>query len=146
MSSLLMRFRTLEQELGLEYVPSYVLPISPRSVASSSHYSRTLPITNPTEDALVRKVNEIGRQLEALKMKSERPYEKDFNTAPAFTSKIMEELIPPRIKMLQTELYEGSANPLDHLDAFKALMLLHEANDGTLCRAFSATLRKTIRQ
>ena len=95
-----MRSRTLEQESSLAYVPPYVLPISPRSMAGSSHYSKTLPITSPTEDALVRKVNEMGCQLEALKMKSEHPYEKDFNMALAFTSKIMEELVPPQFKML----------------------------------------------
>ena len=111
----------------------------------SSHYSGTLSITNPIEDALTRRVNEMGHQLEALRMKSERPYENHFNMAPTFTSKIMEKSVPPRFKMPQTELYDGSANPLDHLEAFNALMLLHGANDGLLCQAFSATLRKVVR-
>ena len=84
-------------------------------------------------------------KLEALRMRSECPYELDFNVAPAFTSKIMEQPIPPRFKMPQTELYDGSVDPLDHLEADKALMLLHGANDGMLCRAFSATLRKAMR-
>ena len=84
----------------------------------------------------------MGRGLEALRMRLERPYELDFNAAPTFTSKIMEQVIPPRFKMPQTELYDGSSNPLDHLEAFKVLMLLHGANDGTMCRAFPATLRK----
>ena len=65
----------------------------------SSHYSKTLSITDPPEDALVRKVNEMGRQLEALKMKSEHPYEEGFSTASAFTSEIMEEPIPASFKM-----------------------------------------------
>ena len=65
-------------------------------MASSSHYVGTLPITDPPEDALVQRVNEMGRELEALKMKSERPYENNFNTTLAFTSKIMEEPIPPQ--------------------------------------------------
>ena len=79
-------------------------------------------------------------------MKSDRPYEKKFNTAPPFTSEIIDEAIPPRFKMPQTELYDGSTDPLDHLEAFKALMLPHGAADGTLCRAFPATLRKAARQ
>ena len=87
----------------------------------------------------------MGHQLEALRMKSERPYENGFNIAPAFTSKIMEEPIPPQFKMPQTKLYNGSTDPLNHLEAFKVLMLLHGANDGTLYRAFSATLRKAGR-
>ena len=87
----------------------------------------------------------MGHELEALKMRLEHPYELDFNAAPAFTSEIMEQVIPPWFKMPQIELYDGSFDPLDHLEAFKALMLLHGANDGTLCWAFSATLRKAAR-
>ena len=74
-------------------------PISPRSVADSSHYSGSIPIGDPKEEALARKVDEMGRQLEALKVKFDCPYEKDFNMAPAFTSEIMDEAIPPRFKM-----------------------------------------------
>ena len=109
-------------------------------MVSSLHYVGTLPIVDPTEDALVWRVNEMGDELEALKIKSEHPYESDFNMALAFTSKIMEEFVPPRFKMPQTELYDDSTDPLDHLEAFKALILLHGANDGTLCQAFLATL------
>ena len=87
----------------------------------------------------------MGCELEALKMRSEHPYELDFNAALAFTSKIMEQIIPSRFKMPQTELYDGFADPLDHLEAFKVLMLLHGANDRTLCQAFSTTLRKLAR-
>ena len=87
----------------------------------------------------------MGHELEALRMRSEYPYELDFNAALAFTLKIMEQLVPPRFKMPQTELYDSSVDSLDHLEAFKALMLLHGANDGTLCWAFLATLRKEMR-
>ena len=66
-------------------------------------------------------------------MRLEHPYELNFNAALAFTSEIMEQLIPPRFNMPQTELYDISSDPLDHLEAFKTLMLLHGANDGTLC-------------
>ena len=138
--------RTWELEPGFAYVPQHVHPISPRSTAGSSYYSKNLSIIDPTEDALVRKVNEMGRQLEALKIKFERPYEEGFNMTSAFTSKIIEEPVPARFKMPQTKIYDGFADPLNHLEAFKALMLLHGANDGTLCRAFLATLRKEARQ
>ena len=82
---------------------------------------------------MVQKVDEMDHQLEALKVKLERSYEKDFNMALPFTLKIMDKVILPRFKIPQTELYDGSTDPLDHLEAFKALMLLHEANDRTLC-------------
>ena len=94
MSLLPIRSRTLEQEPSLAYISLYVFSISLRSTVGSSHYSKVLPIINPTEDALVRKVDEIGHQLEALKMKSEHPYNKGFNMAPTFTSDIMEEPVP----------------------------------------------------
>ena len=112
----------------------------------SSCYPSTLLYQSPAEDVLARRVAKMDRELEALRMRSEHPYELDFNAAPAFTSKIMEKPIPPRFKMPQIELYNGSVDPLDHLKAFKVLMLLHGANDGTLCLAFSATLRKATRQ
>ena len=108
----------------------------------SSRYPSTPLYQDPAEDFLAQKVAEMGHELEALKMRSERPYELDFNAAPAFTLEIMEQVIPPQFKMPQTKLYDGSSNPLDHLKAFKALMPLHGANDGTLCQAFLATLRK----
>ena len=87
----------------------------------------------------------MGRELEALRMRSKHPYELDFNATPAFTSEIMEQPILLRFKMPQTKLYDGFADPLDNLEAIKALMLLHGANDGTLCRAFPVTLRKVAR-
>ena len=95
MSPLPRRSRTWELEPGLAYIPQYVHSTSSRSTVGSSHYLGTLLITGPIEDALVRKVNEMGRQLEALKMRFECPYEEGFNTASAFTSKIMEEPVPP---------------------------------------------------
>ena len=41
----------------------------------------------------------MGCQLEALKMRSERPYKLDFSMALAFTSEIMEEPILPWFKI-----------------------------------------------
>ena len=111
----------------------------------SSRYPGTPLYQAPIEDFLAQRVAEMGHELEALRMRSGHPYELNFNATPAFTSEIMEQVVPPRFKMPQTELYDGSSDPLDHLEAFKALMLLHGANDGTMCRAFSATLRKAAR-
>ena len=57
----------------------------------------------------------------------------------------MTKLVFTRFKMPQTELYDGTIDPLDHLKSFKALMLFHGANDGIMCRAFPATLWKVAR-
>ena len=88
----------------------------------------------------MKRVEEMGRQLEALKVKSSRPFERDFTTDPPFSARVMNEPIPMRFKMPQTKLYDGTSDPLDHLESFKALMLLHGTNDGVMCRAFLATL------
>ena len=57
----------------------------------------------------------------------------------------MSEVVPPRFNMHQTELYDGTTDPLDHLESFKALMLLHGATNGVMCRDFPVTLRKVAR-
>ena len=99
MSPLPMRSRTWEQESGTAYVPQYASSFPPWSPVGSSRYSGTPLFISPTEDALARRVIEMGHELEALRMRSECPYELDFNAAPAFTLKIMEQVIPPRFKI-----------------------------------------------
>lgn len=44
--------------------------------------------------------------------------------------------------MLQLEPYDGTTYLIDYLESFKALMILHGAIDGILCRAFPTTLRE----
>ena len=48
---------------------------------------------------MARRVTEMGHELEALRMRSQHPYELDFNVTLAFTLKIMEQPILPRFKM-----------------------------------------------
>ena len=52
----------------------------------------------------------------------------------------MSEVASPKFRMPQAELYDGAIDPLEHIESFKALMLLHGATDGVLYRAFSMTL------
>ncbi|XP_038982017.1 uncharacterized protein LOC120110599 [Phoenix dactylifera] len=47
--------------------------------------------------------------------------------------------------MLQIEPYDGSSDPLYHLESYKALMTLQGATNALLCTAFPATLRKAAR-
>ena len=47
--------------------------------------------------------------------------------------------------MLQLESYDGSIDPIGHLESFKVLMLLHGAIDRILCWDFSSTLWKAAR-
>ena len=57
----------------------------------------------------------------------------------------MSEAVLLKFRMPQVELYDGTTDPLNHLESFKALMLFHGAIDGILCHAFLATLRKVAR-
>lgn len=41
--------------------------------------------------------------------------------------------------------YDGSTDPLDHLEGYKALKILEDASDALLSLAFLATLRKVVR-
>ena len=125
--------------------PERPRPASLNSTAESSCFPKVVSDDNPKEGEMVRRVEEMSRQLEALRVRSFRPFERDFTIDPPFSAKIMMEPVLGRFKMPQTELYDGKTDPLDHLQSFKALILLHRANDDVMCRAFPATLRKVAR-
>ena len=48
---------------------------------------------------------------------------------------------PPKFCMPQVETYDGSKDPLDHLESFKTLMHLQGVADEIMCRAFPNTLK-----
>ena len=47
--------------------------------------------------------------------------------------------------MLAIESFDGSADPIDHIKGYRALMALQKAFDTLLCFVFSATLKKVVR-
>ncbi|XP_038985514.1 uncharacterized protein LOC120111721 [Phoenix dactylifera] len=47
--------------------------------------------------------------------------------------------------MPQVEPYNGTTDPLDHLESYRALMALQGSLEAMLCKAFPATLRRTAR-
>lgn len=47
--------------------------------------------------------------------------------------------------MPQLEIYDRSTDPIDYLESFKVVMLLHGATDGVLYQTFLSTLRKVVR-
>ena len=68
-----------------------------------------------------------------------------YNAQPPFSQEIQEEPIPNRFRMPQVDPYDGTTDPLDHLESYKALMRVQGATDALLCIAFPATLRKAAR-
>ncbi|XP_075640311.1 uncharacterized protein LOC142612066 [Castanea sativa] len=62
-----------------------------------------------------------------------------------FTAPITSFPLPPKFRMPQVEAYDGSKDPLDHLESFKTLMHLQGVANEIMCRAFSTTLRGPTR-
>ena len=53
--------------------------------------------------------------------------------------------LPTKFRMPQVETYDGSRDPLDHLESFKTLKHLQGAPNEIMCRAFSTTLKGPAR-
>ena len=47
--------------------------------------------------------------------------------------------------MPQVDPYDGTTDPLDHVESYKTMMMIQGASDALLCIAFLATLRKAAR-
>ena len=62
-----------------------------------------------------------------------------------FTNEVLNHPLPPKFCLPQLESYDGSKDPLDHIESFKTLMLLHMTPDKVICRAFLTTLKGAAR-
>ena len=62
-----------------------------------------------------------------------------------FTASVMSFPLPPKFCMPQVESYDGSKDPLDHLESFKTLMHLQGVTNEIMCRAFPTTLKDLAR-
>ena len=58
-----------------------------------------------------------------------------------FTTSILECPLPPKFRLPQLEVYEGTKDPLDHIGEFKTILSLQQTSDEVICRTFLATLR-----
>ena len=62
-----------------------------------------------------------------------------------FTTSINLFPVPLKFHMPQVESYDGSKDPLDHLETFKTLMHIQGVADEIMCRPFPTTLKGSIR-
>ena len=62
-----------------------------------------------------------------------------------FTASITSFPLSSKFRMPQVEAYDGSKDPLDHLEYFKTLMHLQGVADEIMCRAFPTTLKGLAR-
>ena len=69
----------------------------------------------------------------------------DFRTTQPLFRFVLDEPIPSRFKMPHVEPYDGSTDPVDHLESYKTLVIIQGTTDALLCIGFPATLRKVAR-
>ena len=62
-----------------------------------------------------------------------------------FTTEVLNRPFPPKFCLPQLESYDGSKDPLDHIESFKTLILLQMTLDEVICRAFPTTLKGAAR-
>ena len=74
----------------------------------------------------------MNRRIEEL-CHASTAYGEDICTDHPFSQMIMQEPIPPNFKLSQFESYDGTLDPIDHLEAFRTMMLLHDTPDTILC-------------
>ena len=59
-----------------------------------------------------------------------------------FTTSVISFPLPTKFKMPQVEAYDGSKDPLYHLESFKTLTHLQGVPDKIMCKAFPTTLKR----
>ena len=58
-----------------------------------------------------------------------------------FTTKVLNRPLSPKFRLPQSESYDGSKDPSNHIESFKTLMPLQMTPDKVMCRAFPMTLK-----
>lgn len=56
---------------------------------------------------------------------------------PPFTDEIMQERIPPKLKLPSMKAYGSSKDPVEHLETFQMSIKLHRVRDAIMCWSFS---------
>jgi hypothetical protein len=62
-----------------------------------------------------------------------------------FTKTVTSFPLPSKFRMPTLETFDGSKDPLDHLESFKTMMCLQGVPDEIMCRAFPTTLKGPVR-
>ena len=61
------------------------------------------------------------------------------------TASILECLLPPKFRLPQLEVYNGTKDPLDYIGAFKTILNLQQTLNKVICKSLPATLRGVAR-
>ena len=85
---------------------------------------------------------ELGRVKEVVKGRA--PDTMDTlvqQTESPFTAEVLRYPLPSKFRMPQVEAFDGTKDPVDHLNTYKNQMELHGYQDPVRCRAFATTLK-----
>lgn len=91
--------------------------------------------------SLMKKYEEMAKKMGAslsvdqLLTSTDLPYNAEVMAAP----------LPPKFKVTQMEMYDGSKDPLEHLETFKAYMTLHGFPREVAYKAFPLKLKGEAR-
>ena len=61
-----------------------------------------------------------------------------------FTAEVLHFPLPPKLRMPQIEAFDGTKDPVDHLNTYKNQMELHGYQDLVRCRAFAIMLKGPV--
>lgn len=62
---------------------------------------------------------------------------------PPFTAPIMAYHVPPKMKKLDIKPYDGSEDPVDHIELYEGLMELSAARDEMKCQVFFCDIKRS---
>ncbi|XP_028122570.1 uncharacterized protein LOC114319711 [Camellia sinensis] len=58
-----------------------------------------------------------------------------------FVASIRDKSLPSKFKMPSIDSFDGTTDPVDHLETYRTLMILHAFPNEIMCRAFPVTLK-----
>ena len=89
---------------------------------------------------------QIGEIQDAVKSKNTKNLDcLVHKTDSPFTGDMVSYPLPSKFRTPQLESFDGSKDPLDHLESFKTMMCLQGVPDEIMCRAFPITLKGLAR-
>ncbi|GFS31826.1 hypothetical protein Acr_00g0019390 [Actinidia rufa] len=122
---------------------SHAVQSKAKTVVALEHTGETRPIW----DEQMRQMQaQLAGVIAAVKEKGTNSVEELINrTDTPFTPAVMRVSLPLKFKMPTLEPFDGTKDPLDHLETYKALMDLQAVPDEIMCRAFPTTLKGSTR-
>ncbi len=85
---------------------------------------------------------QMGEIQDAVKSKNTKNLDCPVHkTDSPFTGDMVSYPLPSKFRTPQLESFDGSKDPLDHLESFKTMMCLQGVPDEIMCRAFPTTLK-----